>query len=95
MPPRAWKGFLNLSLVSVAVKAFTATTDSNTPRLNQLHAGCNSRIKYDKRCPVHGSVTNDEIVKGYEYAKDQYVIIDLDELDNKHVRIREKETTKP
>ena len=77
-----WKGFLKLSLVSVPVKAYTAT---NSPggelRLNRLHAGCNSRIKNDKVCPIHGEVKNEEIVSGYEYTKDQYVIIDLAELD--------------
>jgi len=43
---------------------------------NQLHQKCHSRIKYDKRCPTcEVSVPTDEIVKGYEYAKDQYVIL--------------------
>src|SRR5262249_3273874 len=46
-----------------------------------LHKDCNSRIKYKKTCPVHGEVSQDEIVSGYEYAKDQYVVIDTDELD--------------
>ena len=81
MPPRSsFKGFLRLSLVSVPVKAFTATATSKEIRLNQLHAECNSRIKYQKICPSHGEISNDDIVSGYEYAKDQYVIIDPDEI---------------
>jgi DNA end-binding protein Ku len=76
-----WKGFLKLSLVSVPVKAFTTTSGSGGVRLNQLHAGCNSRIQYKKTCPVHGEVKNEEIVSGFEYSKDQYVVIDTDELD--------------
>ena len=81
MPPRSsFKGFLRLSLVSVPVKGFTATQTSQEIRLNQLHAECNSRVKYQKTCPTHGELSNDDIVSGYEYAKDQYVIIDPDEI---------------
>jgi DNA end-binding protein Ku len=81
MPPRSsFKGFLRLSLVSVPVKGFTATQSSQEIRLNQLHAECNSRVKYQKTCPTHGELSNDDIVSGYEYAKDQYVIIDPDEI---------------
>src|SRR5258705_541845 len=78
----SWKGFLKLSLVSVPVKAYTATTSSGTEiRLNQLHADCNSRINYKKTCPLHGEVSGDQIVSGYEYSKGQYVIVDTDELE--------------
>lgn len=81
MAPRtSWKGFLKLSLVSVPVKAFTANATGADIRLNQLHSECNNRIRYQKTCPEHGEVTTDEIVSGYEYAKGQYVRIDLDEL---------------
>ena len=81
MPPRAsWKGFLNLSLVSVPVKAYSSSNSGGSIRLNQLHAECNSRVNYKTSCPVCGDISRDEIVKGYEYAKDQYVVIDLEEL---------------
>jgi DNA end-binding protein Ku len=77
-----WKGFLKLSLVSIPVKAYTATpSQAGEVKLNQLHAGCNSRIKYQKVCPIHGEVKQDEIVSGYEYSKDQYVVIDPNEID--------------
>jgi len=77
-----WKGFLKLSLVSVPVKAYSASTSaSGDIQLNQLHAACNSRIKYKKTCPTHGEVTQEDIVSGYEYSKDQYVIINTDELE--------------
>jgi hypothetical protein len=83
----AWKGFLKLSLVSVPVKAYTATSSSGTEiKLNQLHAECNSRINYKKTCPIHGEVSGDQIVSGYEYSKGQYVIVDTDELDNEMSR---------
>ena len=81
MPPRAmFKGFIQLSLVSVPVKGFTAHATGSEIRLNQLHRECHSRIKYQKTCPTHGEVKNDDIVSGYEYAKDQYVIINPDEI---------------
>ena len=78
----SWKGYLKISLVSVPVKAYTATTTGGgTISLNQLHETCHSRIKYKKVCPIHGEVPNDEIVSGYEYTKGQYVVIDPDEID--------------
>lgn len=77
-----WKGFLRINLVSVPVKAYSASSGGGAEvRLNQLHAECNSRIKYKKTCPIHGEIPNEEIVSGYEYAKDQYVIVDSDEVD--------------
>jgi len=81
MAPRSsWKGHVQLGLVSVPVKAFTANETSETIRLNQLHKDCNQRVRYQKVCPEHGELKTAEIVSGYEYAKDGYVIIDPDEI---------------
>jgi non-homologous end joining protein Ku len=52
------------SLVSVPVKAYTATDSSGEVHLNQLHADCNSRIHNKKTCPSHGEASNDQIVSG-------------------------------
>ena len=82
MARSTWKGHIRLSLVSIPVKAFTASAAGKEIRLNQLHEECKSRIKYQKTCPQHGEVSNSDIVKGYEFAKDQYVIVDEDELDD-------------
>jgi DNA end-binding protein Ku len=76
----SWKGYLKLSLVAVPVKAYNATTEATGIQLNQLHQECHSRIRYKKTCPIHGEVSNDEIVSGYEFSKDQYVVVDPDEL---------------
>ena len=82
MAPRtSWKGFVKLSLVSVPVKAYTANDSGSQIRLNQLHCECNTRIAYKKVCPVHGEVGNDQITRGYEHAKGQYVMIEDEELD--------------
>ncbi len=77
----SWKGFLKLSLVSVPVKAYTATSTGSDITLHQLHAKTHTRIQYKKVAPEVGEVTSEEIVKGYEYDKGQYVIIDEEELD--------------
>jgi DNA end-binding protein Ku len=77
-----WSGFLKLNLVTVPLKAFPATiTAEGDIHLNQLHADCGSRIKYQKTCPIHGEVSQDSIVSGYEYAKGQYVVVEEDEVD--------------
>jgi DNA end-binding protein Ku len=77
----SWKGFLKLSLVSVPVKAYTATATGSDISLHQLHAKTLTRIQYKKFAPEVGEVSSEEIVKGYEYDKGQYVIIEEDEID--------------
>jgi len=78
----AWKGHLRLSLVSVPVRAYTATRSGGNPiSLNQLHSECHNRIRYKKTCPEHGEVPASEIVMGYEFAKNEYVVIDPDEIN--------------
>src|SRR6516225_11385311 len=77
-----WKGYLRLSLVTVPIKAYSASLSGEGKiQLNQLHAECHSRIQYKKMCPMHGEVSQKDIVSGYEHLKDQYVVIDTDELD--------------
>ncbi len=78
----SWKGYLKLSLVSVPVQAFNSTVSGGGEvHFNQLHSACHSRIRYQKVCPIHGEVSKDEIVSGYEYAKGQYTILDPEELE--------------
>jgi DNA end-binding protein Ku len=81
MAPRtSWKGFLKLSLVSVPVKAYTANNTDEEIRLNQLHGECHGRVRYKKVCEAHGELKAEDIVSGYEYSKDQYVVIEDEEL---------------
>jgi DNA end-binding protein Ku len=81
-PGRAsWSGLLRLSLVVVPVKAYPATSSSDTLSFNQLHADCGQRIQYHKVCPVHGKVDSESIVRGYQYAPDQYVVMEEAELE--------------
>ena len=76
-----WKGNLRFSLVSIPVEVYSATEPEQDIRLNQLHDECHSRIRYKKVCPIHGDVGNDEIVTGYEYEKDHYVVVDRSEVE--------------
>lgn len=77
----SWEGFLRFNLVSVPVKAYSASVSGRGKiGFHLIHAKCKSRIRYQKVCPIHGEVSNDEIVSGYEYAKGQYVLIDPAEL---------------
>lgn len=76
-----WQGFLRISLVTIPVRAFNATISSEgSIALNQLHAECHRRIEYKKFCPVHGEVSKEEIVSGYQYAKGKYVIVEPEDL---------------
>src|SRR5690606_8926836 len=83
-----WKGHIRFSLVTIPVKAYTATASGGGRiHLNQLHARgpdgeeCGSRIRYMKYCPVHGEVASSEIISGYQVDKDRYVVIDTDEVE--------------
>ena len=77
----SWSGLLRLSLVAIPVKAYPATSTAPELAFHQLHAGCGQRIRYDKRCPVHGSVDAGAIVRGYAYAPEQHLVLDEAELD--------------
>jgi DNA end-binding protein Ku len=78
----SWEGFLKLNLLSVPVKAYSAgVIGRGKIGFHQIHAGCGERIRHKKVCPIHGEVTNDQIVPGYEYAKGQYVIVEPGEMD--------------
>jgi DNA end-binding protein Ku len=63
------------------VKAFTANNTEETVRLNQLHKDCHQRVRYKKVCPEHGELKSSEIVSGYEFAPEEYVVIDPQELN--------------
>src|SRR5204862_2841179 len=78
----SWKGNLSFGLVSFPVQAFNALDPEQSDiHFHKLHATCHRRIHYEKVCPIHGRVSNDEIVSGYEYAKGKYVEIEPQELD--------------
>jgi DNA end-binding protein Ku len=68
--------------VAFPVEAFNARSESGREiSFHQLHAKCHSRIHYQKTCPIHGAVGNDEIVSGYEISRGRYVEVEPEELD--------------
>lgn len=78
----SWKGNLSFGLVSFPVQAFNARNPEQSDiHFHQLHATCHRRIHYEKVCPIHGQVSNDEIVSAYEYRPGEYVEIEAEELD--------------
>jgi len=71
-----WKGYLKVSLVNIPVRVFPATESAAALSFNQLHAECQTRIQQKRWCPsCNREVPNTEIVKGYEFEKGRYVVI--------------------
>jgi DNA end-binding protein Ku len=70
-----WSGSIGFGMVSIPVKLFGAT-ESKDISFNLLHASCGTRVKQVRWCPTDDvEVPWSETVRGYEYAKDQYVVL--------------------
>jgi DNA end-binding protein Ku len=77
-----WKGYLKVSLVTIPIKMYNAISTRNKIRFHLLHQECNSRIKQQNYCPNCARVVeNSELVRGYEYGKDMYVLVTDDEIE--------------
>src|SRR5712671_7835941 len=77
-----WKGYLKVSLVNIPIKVFPATESSATISFNQQHGECNTRINQKKWCSqCEREVPNTEIVKGYEFEKGRYVVMDEEDFE--------------
>ncbi|WP_449622830.1 non-homologous end joining protein Ku [Robertmurraya sp. Marseille-Q9965] len=76
-----WKGSISFGLVNIPVKLHTATEDKDI-KLRNLHKKCHSPVKYEKVCPVCDvEISNDDIVRAYEYAKGKFVVLEDEELE--------------
>jgi DNA end-binding protein Ku len=81
MATSVWKGYLSFGLISIPIRLFSAARTERIS-LNQLHNVCKTRIRMPLYCPqCEKQVPRNEIVKGYEYEKDQYVLFNEEELD--------------
>jgi DNA end-binding protein Ku len=81
MPRSMWKGAISFGLVNIPVKLYGAT-QSKDISFHLLHKDCHSRLKNVRWCPVHNKAVEwDEIVRGYEFAKDQYAVVSDEELE--------------
>lgn len=76
-----WKGQLRLSLVSIPVEMFTATKSNAKPTFRQIHEPTGKPIHYEKVVDGVGAVEKDDIRKGFEYEKGDYVLLTEDEID--------------
>ena len=101
MPRPYWSGTLQISLVSFGVRFFVATEAKSQIRFHQISRSSGERVRHqkvlesslepqgeaetDETAPAAAAVVKDDIVKGYEYAKGQYVQIEPSEIANLRV----------
>jgi len=85
-----WKGFLRLSLVSIAVELYNAVETKSEISFRQIHKPSGRRVNYTKTVQGIGEVKNADIVKGYEVDHDTYVTLEPDEIDA--VKLESKKT---
>jgi DNA end-binding protein Ku len=81
-----WKGYLRISLVNIPIKVFPATDAGATLSFNQLHGECQTRIQQKRWCPhCQKEVPSSDIVKGYEFEKGRYVVVDDEDFERVRV----------
>lgn len=85
-----WTGQIRLSLVSLPVRLYSATESAAKLSFRQIHEPTGKRIRYEKVVPGIGPVDKDEIVRGFEFDKDEYVLLSDEEIDE--VKIEAKKT---
>ncbi len=80
MASTIWKGYISFGLITIPIRLFAAARTERVS-FNQIHQVCGSRIKQQTFCPVCDRVIErNELVKGYEIEKNQYVIVDDEEI---------------
>ena len=80
MPSSVWTGYLTFGLISMPVRLFSGARGTRIS-FHMLHRDDNTRVKQQLYCPADGRVIErSEIVKGYEYRKGEYVVIEPEEL---------------
>lgn len=85
-----WQGQIRLALVSIPVEIYSATRSGAQVAFHQVHEPSGKRIKYEKVVPGIGPIDTDEIMKGFEVEKGEYVLLDQDEIDA--VKLESKKT---
>jgi DNA end-binding protein Ku len=87
MPARpTWKGYLKISLVNIPIKVFPATDAAATLSFNQLHGECQTRLQQKRWCPkCEREVPMSDLVKGYEFEKGRYVVVDEEDVEKVRV----------
>jgi DNA end-binding protein Ku len=72
---------LHIGLLAMPIKAYPALVCAPQLPAHLLHAGCGQRLRYEKCCPRHGKLDAAAIVRGYEYAPGQFLVLDETELE--------------
>lgn len=85
-----WKGYLRLSLVSMAVELYPAVVSSDKTALHQIHKPSGKRVRYEKVVPGLGPIETSDIVKGFEIEDNTFVVLEPEELDE--LRLESKRT---
>ena len=85
-----WQGQIRLALVSIPVEIYTATKSGAKISFNQIHQPSGKRVKYEKVVPGIGPIDTDEIIKGYEVSKGEYVLLEDEEIEA--VKIESRKT---
>lgn len=85
-----WRGQIRLALVSIPVEAYPATRSGASIQFRQIHEPSGKPIRYEKVAAGVGPVDKDDIIKGYELSKGNYVLLDDDEIEA--VKIESRKT---
>ena len=85
-----WQGQIRLALVSIPVEIYSATKAGSNISFNQIHEPSGKRISYEKVVPGIGPIDRDEIIRGYEISKGNYVLLEDEEIEA--VKIESKRT---
>ena len=85
-----WQGQIRLALVSIPVEIYSASKSGAKISFNQIHEPSGKRVKYEKTVPGVGPIDRDDIIKGYEISKGEYVLLDDEEIEA--VKIESRKT---
>ena len=77
-----WRGAIQFGLVTVPVKLYLATEARGGLSFNLLHKECLNRIQMKTHCPIHGEISRTDTVRGFEYSKGQYVVIEENDFES-------------
>ncbi|GGB74716.1 non-homologous end joining protein Ku [Blastomonas aquatica] len=85
-----WKGHIRLALVSIPVEIYAATKSGAAISFRQIHEPSGKPVKYEKIVPGIGAIDHDDIIKGFELSKGNYVLLDDEEIEA--VKLESKRT---
>ena len=85
-----WQGQIRLALVSIPVEIYTATKSGGQIAFKQIHEPSGKQVHYEKVVDGLGAIDSDDIRKGYEIDKGEFVLLDQDEIDG--VKLESRKT---